>query len=140
MRNEEIRNEVQIEELNQLVKDYQSKGMHHLGRMEKERFPKIAFQYCPKGRRDVGRPRLRWRRLRWAGHAARMGESRNAYRVLVGRPEGKRPLGRPRHRWEDNIKMYLSEVGYDDRDWINLAQDRNRWRAYVRAAMNLRVP
>ncbi|KAJ4443578.1 hypothetical protein ANN_05252 [Periplaneta americana] len=77
--------------------------------------------------------------LRWAGHVARMGESRNAYRVLVGRPEGKRPLGRPRRRWEDNIKMDLREVGYDDRDWINLAQDRDRWRAYVRAAMNLRV-
>ncbi|KAJ4431801.1 hypothetical protein ANN_20406 [Periplaneta americana] len=79
-------------------------------------------------------------RLRWAGHVALMGESRNAYRVLVGRPEGKRPLGRPRRRWEDNIKMDLREVGYDDRDWINLAQDRNRWRAYVRAAMYLRVP
>ncbi|KAJ4432674.1 hypothetical protein ANN_21297 [Periplaneta americana] len=74
---------------------------------------------------------------RW--HVARKGESRNAYRVLVGRPEGKRPLGRPRRRWEDNIKMDLREVGYDDRDWINLAQDRDRWRAYVRAAMNLRV-
>ncbi|KAJ4436792.1 hypothetical protein ANN_16924 [Periplaneta americana] len=83
---------------------------------------------------------LKSRRLRWAGHVARMGESRNAYRVLVGRPEGKRPLGRPRRRWEDNIKMDLGEVGYDDRDWINLAQDRDRWRAYVRAAMNLRVP
>ncbi|KAJ4429604.1 hypothetical protein ANN_21790 [Periplaneta americana] len=83
---------------------------------------------------------IKSRRLRWAGHVARMGESRNAYRVLVGRPEGKRPLGRPRRRWEDNIKMDLREVGYDDRDWINLAQDRDQWRAYVRAAMNLRVP
>ncbi|KAJ4436469.1 hypothetical protein ANN_16500 [Periplaneta americana] len=83
---------------------------------------------------------IKSRRLRWAGHVARMGESRNAYRVLVGRPEGKRPLGRPRRRWEDNIKMDLREVGYDDRDWLNLAQDRDRWRAYVRAAMNLRVP
>ncbi|KAJ4439356.1 hypothetical protein ANN_07478 [Periplaneta americana] len=82
---------------------------------------------------------IKSRRLRWAGHVARMGESRNAYRVLVGRPEGKRPLGRPRRRWEDNIKMDLREVGYDDRDWINLAQGRDRWRAYVRAAMNLRV-
>ncbi|KAJ4450519.1 hypothetical protein ANN_01946 [Periplaneta americana] len=82
---------------------------------------------------------IKSRRLRWAWHVARMGESRNAYRVLVGRPEGKRPLGRPRRRWEDNIKMDLREVGYDDRDWINLAQDRDRWRAYVRAAMNLRV-
>ncbi|KAJ4452291.1 hypothetical protein ANN_03811 [Periplaneta americana] len=83
---------------------------------------------------------IKSRRLRWAGHVARMGESRNAYRALVGRPEGKRPLGRSRRRWEDNIKMDLREVGYDDRDWINLAQDRDRWRAYVRAAMNLRVP
>ncbi|KAJ4434835.1 hypothetical protein ANN_23406 [Periplaneta americana] len=73
--------------------------------------------------------------LRWAGHVARMGESRNAYRVLVGRPEGKRPLGRPRRRLEDNIKMDLRKVGYDDRDWINLAQDRDRWRAYVRAPL-----
>ncbi|KAJ4444961.1 hypothetical protein ANN_06760 [Periplaneta americana] len=64
---------------------------------------------------------------------------RNAYRVLVGRPEGNRPLGRPRRIWEDNIKMDLREVGYNDREWINLAQDRDRWRANVRAAMNLRV-
>ena len=83
---------------------------------------------------------IKSRRLRWAGHVARMGETRNAYRVLVGRPEGKRPLGRPRRRWEDNIKMDLREVGYDGGDWINLAQDRDLWRAYVRAAMNLRVP
>ncbi|KAJ4427020.1 hypothetical protein ANN_26819 [Periplaneta americana] len=83
---------------------------------------------------------IKFRRLRWAGHVARMGESRNAYRVLVGRPEGKRPLGRPRHRWEDNITLHLREVGYDDREWINFAQDREKWRVYVRAAMNLRVP
>ncbi|KAJ4430145.1 hypothetical protein ANN_22355 [Periplaneta americana] len=83
---------------------------------------------------------IKYRRLRWAGHVARMGESRNAYRVLVGRPKGKRPLGRPTRRWEDNIKMDLREVGYDDREWINLAQDRDQWRAYVRAGMNLRVP
>ncbi|KAJ4441953.1 hypothetical protein ANN_11817 [Periplaneta americana] len=82
---------------------------------------------------------IKSRRLKWAGHVARMGESRNAYRVLVGRPEGKRPLGRPKRRWEENIKMDLREVGYDDREWINLAQDRDQWRAYVRAAMNLRV-
>ncbi|KAJ4451097.1 hypothetical protein ANN_02536 [Periplaneta americana] len=83
---------------------------------------------------------IKSRRLRWAGHVARMGESRNAYSVLVGRAEGTRPLGRPRCRWEDNIKMDLREVGYDDREWINLAQDRDQWRAYVRVAMNLRVP
>ncbi|KAJ4443292.1 hypothetical protein ANN_04960 [Periplaneta americana] len=73
---------------------------------------------------------IKTRRLRLAGHVARMGESRKAYRVLVGSPEGIRPLGRP--RWEDNIKMDLREVGYDDRDWIDLAQDRDLWRAYVR--------
>ncbi|KAJ4431168.1 hypothetical protein ANN_19765 [Periplaneta americana] len=67
-----------------------------------------------------------------------MGESRNAYRVLVGRPERKRPLGRPRRRWEDNIKMDMREVEYDDREWINLAQDRDQWRACVTAAMDLR--
>jgi hypothetical protein len=60
-----------------------------------------------------------------------------SYRILVGKPEGKRPLGRPRRRWVDNIKM---EVGWDGRDWIDLAQDRDRWRAYVNAVMNLRVP
>ncbi|KAJ4436467.1 hypothetical protein ANN_16498, partial [Periplaneta americana] len=81
---------------------------------------------------------IKSRRLRWAGHVARMGESRNGYRVFVGRPEGKRPLRRPRRRWEDNIKMDLREVGYDGREWIDLAQDRDQWRAYVRAAMNLR--
>ncbi|KAJ4445854.1 hypothetical protein ANN_12539 [Periplaneta americana] len=98
------------------------------------------------GLEDVGSKRnaqlsLRARmysRLRWAGYVARMGESRNAYRGLVGRPEGKRPLGRPRRRWKNNIKIDLGEVGYDGRDWINLAQDRDRWRAYVRTAMNLR--
>ncbi|KAJ4450629.1 hypothetical protein ANN_02057 [Periplaneta americana] len=70
---------------------------------------------------------IKSKRLRWAEHVARMGESRNACRVLVGRPEGKRPLGRPRCRWEDNIKMNLRDVGYDDKDWINLAQDRDQW-------------
>ncbi|KAJ4442688.1 hypothetical protein ANN_04277 [Periplaneta americana] len=87
--------------------------------------------------RDIIR-NIKSRRLRWAEHVARMGESRNSYSVLVGRPEGKRPLERPRCRWEDNIKMDLREMGYDDREWINLAQNRDQWRAYVRAAMNLR--
>ncbi|KAJ4429397.1 hypothetical protein ANN_21554 [Periplaneta americana] len=81
---------------------------------------------------------IKSRPLRWAGHVARMDESRNACRVLVGRPEGKKHLGRPRRRWKDNIKMDLREVGYDDRDWIILAEDRDQWRAYVRAALNLR--
>ena len=83
---------------------------------------------------------LKSRRLRWAEHVARMEQSRNAYRVLVGKPEGKRPLGRPIRRWEDNIKMDLREVGCDTGDWIDLAEVRDQWRAYVRATMNLRVP
>jgi hypothetical protein len=68
-----------------------------------------------------------------------MGVVRGAYRILVGRPEGRRPLGRPRRRWEDNIKMDLQEVGGGGLDWIDLAQDRDRWRALVSAVMNLRV-
>ena len=71
---------------------------------------------------------------------ARMGERRGVYRVLVGKPEGKRPLWRPRRRWEDNIKMDLQEVGCEGVDWIDLSQDRDRWRALVKAVMNLRVP
>ena len=71
---------------------------------------------------------------------ARMGEEREAYRVLVGKPEGKRPLGRPRRRWEDNIRMDLEEVECGYVDWIGLAQDRDRWRTLVSAVMNLRVP
>ena len=80
------------------------------------------------------------RRMRWAGHVARMGEGRGVHRVLVGKPEGKRPLGRPRRRWEDNIKKGLQEVGGGCEDWMELAQDRDRWRALVSTVMNLRVP
>jgi hypothetical protein len=69
-----------------------------------------------------------------------MGETRNAYRILVGKPEGKRPLGRPRRRWVDTIKMDLRDIGWDGVDWIELAQDRDRWRALLNTVMNLRVP
>jgi len=79
---------------------------------------------------------IKSRRMRWAGHVARMG----VYRVLVGKPEGKRPLGRPRRRWVDNIRMDLQKVGCGYMDWIGLAQDKDRWRTFVSAVMNLRVP
>jgi hypothetical protein len=69
-----------------------------------------------------------------------MGDVRGAYSILVGRPEGRRPLRRPRRRWEDNIKMDLREIGFGDVGWINLAQDRDRWRALVNTVMNLLVP
>ena len=80
------------------------------------------------------------RRMRWAGHVARMGEDRGVHWVLVGKPEEKRPLGRPRRRWEDNIKMDLQEVGGDSGDWMELAQDRDRWRALVGMVRDFRVP
>jgi hypothetical protein len=83
---------------------------------------------------------IKSRRMRWAGHVARMGEGRGVYRVLVGRPEGKRPLGRHRSRWEDNIKLYLREIGIDWANWIRLAQDGVQWWAFVSTVMNLRVP
>jgi hypothetical protein len=78
--------------------------------------------------------------MRWAGHVARIGEKRNAYRLLVGMPEGKRPLGRPRRRLVDNIKMALRKMGWGGMDWIDLAQNRDQWRALVNTVMNLRVP
>ena len=89
-------------------------------------------------------PNIVWvvksRRMRWAGHVARMGEDRGVHRVLVGKPEGKRPLGRPRRRWEDNMKMDLQEVGGARGDWMELAQDRDGWRALVGTVRNFRVP
>jgi hypothetical protein len=80
------------------------------------------------------------RRMRWAGHVAHMEEDRGVHRVLVGKPEGKSPLGRPRRRWQNYIKMDLQEVGGGRGDWMELAQDRDRWRALVGMLRNLRVP
>jgi hypothetical protein len=83
---------------------------------------------------------IKARKLRRAGHVARMGEGRGVYRVLVGKPEGKRPLGRPRRRRENDIKMDLREIGIDGANWIRLVQDRVQWRAFVNTVMNLRIP
>jgi hypothetical protein len=83
---------------------------------------------------------IKKRRMRWAGHVARMGEKRNAYRLLVGKPEGRRPLGSARRRWMDNIRMDLVKAGWGDVDWIGLAPDRDRWRALVNSVLNLALP
>jgi len=78
--------------------------------------------------------------MRWERYRVRMGESRGVYRVLVGRSEGKRSFGGPRRRWENDIKMGLQEVGCGSMDWMELVQNKARWRALVSAVMNLRVP
>jgi hypothetical protein len=83
---------------------------------------------------------IKSRRMSRVGHVAHTGEKRGVYRVLVGKPEGKRPLGRHKCRWENNIKMNLQDVGCGDIDWIELAQDRDWWRALVNAVMNLQAP
>jgi hypothetical protein len=83
---------------------------------------------------------IKSRRIRWAGHVARKGERTAVYRVLVGKLEAMRPLGRPRRRWEDNIKMGLQEVELGGIDWIELAQEGDKWRAFVNAVMNFWLP
>ena len=104
--------------------------------MEKAAFEELNYLYSL--------PNILWvvksRRMRWAGHVARMGEDRGVQRVLVGKPEGKRSLERPRRRWEDNIKMDLQEVVGGHGDWIELAQDTDRWRALVDMVRDFRVP
>jgi hypothetical protein len=83
---------------------------------------------------------IKSRRMRWVEHVVHMAENRDVYRILVGKCGGKRLLGRPRHRWEGNIKMDLQNVGLGGRDWIDLTQNRDRWRALMNAVMNLLVP
>jgi hypothetical protein len=83
---------------------------------------------------------IKSRRMRWAGNVARMEEGRVVHKVLVGKPEGNRPLGRPSRRWEDNIKMDIEEVGRGCVDWMELSQNRDRWRALVSTVMNFPVP
>jgi len=78
--------------------------------------------------------------MRWPGHVAHMGDRRVAYKVLVGKPEGKSPLGKPRRTWDNNINLGLQEVGLGTLDWIDLAQDRDRWWDLLNAVINLRVP
>ena len=104
--------------------------------MAQQQFRDVSLLYSSPNTVRV----IKSRRMRWAGHVARMWEGRGVYKVLVGKPEGKRPLGRPRRRWEDNIRMDLQEVGLGYEDWIGLVQDRDRWRALVSAVRNLRVP
>jgi hypothetical protein len=82
---------------------------------------------------------IKLRRMRWVRHVTRMGEKRNAYRLLVGKPEGRRPLERPRCRWVDNINIHLVETGWDGMGWIDLVQDRDKWRALVNTVMNFQV-
>jgi len=100
------------------------------------RYEELNYLYCSPIIFQV----IKSRRMRWAGHVARMGKRRGVYRVLVGKPAEKRLLGRPRRRWEDNIKIVLQEVGCGSIDWIELAQDRDWWRALVNGVMNLRAP
>ena len=104
--------------------------------MEKDTYDDIHDLYFSPNIARV----IKSRRMRWAGHVARVGEMRVLYRDLVGKREGKRPLGRPRHRWEDNLKMNLQEVGCEGMEWIELALDIDRWRVPGNAVMNLRVP
>ena len=83
---------------------------------------------------------IKSRRLRWAGHVARMEEGRNAFKILTGKSTGKIPVGKLRRRWEDNTRMYLEEIGISAGNWVDSAKDRNYWRVLVNAALNLRVP
>jgi len=111
------------------------KGKRH-GGFVPALLPCVRDRYCSPNIVPVIKPR----RMRWAGYLARVGERRDVYRVLVWKPGGKRPLGRHGRRWEDNIEMYLQEVRCGCMDWIELAGDRDSWRALVNSVMNYQVP
>jgi len=104
--------------------------------MEKTHNDELNYLYSSS---NIARA-IQWRRMRLAGHIARMGNRWGVYRILVGKPEGKRPLWRPRLEWVDNIKMNLQEVGCGGMVWIDMAQDRESWPGLVNTVMNLRVP
>jgi hypothetical protein len=106
-----------------------------IGRWRKQHNEELHNLYCSPSIIRM----IKSRRMRWAGHVARMEIKRNAY-VFGGKLEGERPLGRPRRRWEDNIKTDLRGIGWGGMDWIDLAQDRDEWRALVNRVMNLRIP
>jgi hypothetical protein len=112
------------------------KGDEVRGEWRKLHSGELHNLYCSPGIIRMIKSRM----MRWAGHVARSEEGRNVYRVLLGKPERKRPFERPRRRWEDGIKMDLREIGWGGGvEWLQLAQDRDRWRAVVSAVMNLRV-
>jgi len=121
---------------NRVLRIFGPKRDEVTGEWKKPHNEELNDLYCSPNIVRVKKPR----KMRWAGHVARMGEKRGVYRVLVGKCEGKRPLGRPRHRWKDNIKTDLQGVGCWGVDWIEVAQDRDRCRAVVNAVMKLRVP
>ena len=110
---------------------FELKGDEVIGEWRKIHDEELNYLYSPNIFRVI-----KSRRMIWAGHVSRMWERKGLYSVLVGKPERKGPLGRPRRRWEDNIKMSLQRVGCGGMDWIDLAQDRDRWRALLKAVTN----
>ena len=116
------------------------KLISHITKNQKIKIKLVCIQFNLEKNRNTNLVRLiKSKRLRWAGHLARMEEGRSAFKILTVKPIGKRPLGRPRRRWEDNIRMDLEEIGINTRNWVDFAQDRYYWRALANPALNLRV-